>query len=203
MIYDEIKSIIFKVQPYVGVKDKAGLEAYSLSFSNFIDFIPGLFKSEPIKLLQLSYEFVYDLVLFSGKDVFTIEQILKKVVFIVLENGLWSWNLPDIVKKISDFLSKQDGVKKINLGSLHEQLFVRVEKILKNEGYNSAILIGGIVNEMIAQIEKEGSKTSIEKIIARLRHRFEQANLSNKVVDSCVNEFIELMFDEGCIFFNK
>jgi len=201
MDYNKEKSIIFSVHPYLASKSQLSM-AHS-SFMGFVDFIPELLKSEPIKLFQLSYNFVYDLVVLSENDVFTIDQIIKKLVFMLLKEGLWSWNIPEIAKKITDYLSKKDGVKKIDLGSLHEQLFSKVKAVLEKEGHSSVSLTNLIVNEMIFEIEKEGPKTSIEKIISKLRHRFELANLSNEIVDGCVNEFIELMFDKGCIFFTE
>lgn len=197
-----MESIIFRVKPYAALNLEPSLEPAS-SFVIFLNSCPELLNSESIKLLKLSYDFVYQLIILSGRDIFTIDQIIKRLVLMLLKKGCWSWDIPNIAKKITDHLSKRDGVKKIDLGSLHEQLFNKVKVILEKEGYSSTSLINLIVNEMIFEIEKEGSKTSIEKIISKLRHRFELANLSNQIVDACVNEFIELMFDKGCVFFTK
>lgn len=202
MMYDKMESIIFKVKPYVALNPESDF-ALSSSFAEFANSYSELLKSESLQLLKLSYEFVYQLVMLSGKDIFTIDQIIKRLVFMLLKEGFWSWDIPNIAKKITDYLSTRDGVKKVDLGSLSEQLFAKVKVILEKEGYSSTSLINLIVNDMIFEIEKDGSKTSIEKIISKLRHRFELENLSNQIVDACVKEFIELMFDKGCIFFTE
>jgi len=195
---NERQIMIFPILPDKNIPYKNSEEKEKIpSLRGYLSRRNTISRAVPILTLKSVFRQISRL---SPEDLGTHSGITGEIARELLNQGEWTWQLPELIKDISSYM-QQFSKDRIELDEVRKEMTKRLSPIFIGAKIEDKIIISTLINQIITVFSSCHNRTSLQEISDRLQKTPSFKQLPEEVVDSCVDEFFDILFSRGYISF--